>query len=80
MNKFLVKMNGKIRVSDVLYILFILFCLLFISANVFVSWWYFLNFAYTLKQFFISSLLTFAMIVFYYVTFTEIFVITIKRK
>lgn len=78
MKKSICKVDGKITKGDILYILFILFCLLLMIGNSVGGWWYLSHFGFSIKQLLINILVSSSTLFMIWAIFTKIFVITIR--
>ena len=73
------RIEGKITMSDILYVLFILFCLFLSSGSSIGGWWYLLHFGFSVKQLLINILVSSSTLFMVWVIFTKIFIIKINR-
>lgn len=53
-----IKIEGKITIGDILYVLFILFCLFLSTGSSIGGWWYLLQFGFSVKQLLINILVS----------------------
>ena len=73
------RIEGKITIGDILYVLFILFCLFLSSGSSIGGWWYLLHFGFSVKQLLINILVSSSTLFMVWVIFTKIFIIKINR-
>ena len=74
------RIEGKITLGGILYVLFILFCLFLTIGSSIGGWWFLSRFGFSIKQLLINLLVTSSTILMIWVIFTKIFVIKIKNR
>jgi hypothetical protein len=72
--------KSKITIGDVIYITFMLICLLSLITNTIVCWWFINNVGFSTKQFLINLLVTSVTIFYIWALFKYILIIKIKRN
>jgi hypothetical protein len=73
------KVEGKIKIGDVAYILLILICLLFMIISSIGGWWYMNYTGFTPKQLIINLIVSSSTLFMIWVIFNYIFIFKIKR-
>ena len=73
------KIEGKITLGDILYVLFILLCLFLMIGSSIGGWWFLSHFGFSLKQLLINILVSSSTLFMGWVIFTKIFIIKINR-
>jgi hypothetical protein len=73
------KIEGKITLGGILYVLFILFCLFLTIGSSIGGWWFLSHFGFSIKQLLINILVSSATLFMVWVIFTKIFIIKINR-
>ena len=73
------KIEGKITLGGILYVLFILFCLFLMIGNSIGGWWFLSHIGFSIKQLLINILVSSATLFMVWVIFTKIFIIKINR-
>jgi hypothetical protein len=73
------KIEGKITLGDILYTLFILFCLFLTIGSSIGGWWYLSHFGFSVKQFLVNILVSSSTLFMIWMIFTKIFIIKINR-
>ena len=74
-----IKIEGKITMSDILYVLFILFCLFLSISSSISGWWYLSQFGFSLKQLLINILVSSSTLFMFWMVFKYILVFKINR-
>jgi len=73
------KIEGKITLGDMLYTLFILFCLFLTIGSSIGGWWFLSHFGFSVKQFIINILVSSSTLFMIWIIFTKILIIKINR-
>ena len=73
------KIEGKITLVDILYTLFILFCLFLTIGSSIGGWWYLSHIGFSIKQLLINILVSGSTLFMFWVIFTKIFIIKIHH-
>jgi len=73
------KIEGKITLGGIAYVLFILFCLFLTIGSSIGGWWYLSHFGFSVKQLFINILVSSSTLFMIWMIFTKIFTIQIKK-
>jgi hypothetical protein len=73
------KIEGKITLGDILYVIFILFCLLSMTANSFIGWCYIMNIEFSIKQLILNLIVSIVTIFMFWMVFKYILVFKINR-
>ena len=74
------KIEGKITLSDIFYILFILFCLFGSIFSSIGGWWFLLHFGFSIKQLLINIIVSSSTLFIIWLIFTKIFIIKINKN
>jgi hypothetical protein len=74
------KIEGKIKIGDVAYILLILICLLFMIISSIGGWWYMNYTGFTIKQLIINLIVSSSTLFMIWVIFNYILIFKIKRR
>jgi len=74
------KIEAKITLGSILYVLFILFCLFLTIGYSIGGWWYLSYFGFNIKQLLVNILTSSSTIFFIWIIFTKIFVIKTKTN
>ena len=72
-------MKVKPTPGDVIYITFVILCMLSLIVNSICGWWYIYQQGFSIKQLLINLLVTSATIFWMWVAFKYIFIIEIKK-
>jgi hypothetical protein len=73
------KIEGKITLGGIAYVLFILFCLFLTIGSSIGGWWYLSHFGFSVKQLLINILVSSSTLFMIWMIFTKIFTIQIKK-
>ena len=73
------KIESKITLSDILYVVFILFCLFLTIGSSIGGWWYLSDIGFSVKQLLINILVSSSALFMVWVIFIKIFIIKINR-
>ena len=73
------RIEGKITMSDILYVLFILFCLFLSTGSSIGGWWYLLHFGFSVKQLLINILVSSSTLFMFWMVFKYMLVFKINR-
>ena len=73
------KIEGKITLGGILYVLFILFCLFLTIGSSIGGWWLLSHIGFSVKQLLINILVSSSTLFMVWVIFTKIFIIKINR-
>jgi hypothetical protein len=74
------KIEGKVTIGDVAYILFILICLLYSIISSIAGWWYINYIGFTIKQLIVNLIVSSSTLIFIWVVFKYIFVFKFKKQ
>ena len=73
------RIEGKITMGDILYVLFILCCLFLLTGSSIGGWWYLSHFGFSLKQLLINILVSSSTLFMFWIIFKYMLVFKINR-